>query len=78
MNEKDKRLIRENEELMRQLKEAKKDMCECCGDHEATRKDYREQYEVLGKYIVCEECVIRTDRSFFTMMRNRLRRKINV
>lgn len=40
-------------------------LCECCEKREATLPDWRERYDYVTKFRVCQFCVNRTDRSFF-------------
>lgn len=43
--------------------------CECCGVNEATTKDFREHYDLTDKFYVCNDCINRSDNSFWAKMR---------
>jgi ribosomal protein S14 len=49
--------------------------CECCGDKKAVTKDFREYGDMLHKFMVCHECLQRSDKSFKAKRVAMLRKK---
>jgi hypothetical protein len=42
--------------------------CDCCKTQKATKKDYRETKDHIYNFIVCDNCLLRTNQSFFVKM----------